>query len=742
MEPPKNRFSGTLDLGPPPRKPWRRVLPALLVLGWLVLGFITLPFLGKLSQVASNDPSSFLPGGAESTAVQQLQERFAQNRLLPTVIVFERETGLTPADSAAITAKTAELARAPGLDGPPTPPIPAQDGKAAQVILPVSGKDPFQAGEDVKQIRGMLQPGLPEGLRVLATGPGGFNADFAEVFGGVDGMLLLVTAGIVAVILVLVYRSPLLPLVVLLSAGLALGSASAVIYWLTRHGVLTLNGQTQGILLILVFGAATDYALLVVARYREELLRTRSAWHAMGIALRASLEPVGASGGTVILGMLCLLFSELTSNRSLGPVAAIGIAGALLASLTFLPATLVLLGRSAFWPTQPVPVKHRRSTHGIFDGIASLVHKRPRVAWVVTALVLLGGVVNIGSLSASGTSQEALFLHEVQAVTGQHVLAAHFPGGTGSPAVITASAHSLPQVLSATKATDGIVDAVPATEGKAVKVVDGMVEVAATLRDPADSTAAISVIDKLRATLHAIPGAGAQVGGQTAQQADLLAAATRDRNTIIPIVLAAIFVVLALLLRSLVAPVLLMATVVLSFGATLGVGALMFDHVFHFPGADPAIPLYAFVFLVALGIDYNIFLMTRAREEATRLGTSGGTLTALKVTGGVITSAGVVLAATFAALSVIPVLFLAQIAFLVAFGVLLDTFLVRSVLVPALAVDAGRIIWWPGKLARRREPRPRPPVRRPAPATIRRTPHPADSRRRQPAARRPSHRGR
>ncbi|TVT53502.1 MMPL family transporter [Amycolatopsis rhizosphaerae] len=712
--------------------PRRFVLPVLIVLGWLALGFLTLPYLGKLGEVTTNDAGSFLPSRAESTAVQKLTERFAKDRLLPTVLVFEHTGGLTGDDSAAIAAKTAELARMPGLAGPPTPPLASPDGQAVEVILPVSGQDPFQAGKDVAHLRTLLPVGLPPGLRALATGPGGYNADFAEVFGGIDGMLLLVTAGVVAFILVVVYRSPLLPVVVLISAGLALGTASALIYWLTRRGVLTLNGQTQGILLILVFGAATDYALLVVARYREELLRTRDTGSALRRALRTSVEPVGASGGTVILAMLCLLFSELTSNRSLGPVASIGIAGALAASLSFLPAALALLGRAAFWPARPVPVKHRRSTHGIFDGIARLVHKRPRASWLVTSLVLAAGLANIGSLSASGTSQEALFLRPVDAVTGGHVLAAHFPGGTGSPALITAKAGALPRILDMVKTTGGIVDAVPATEAGAVKTVDGMVEISATLRDPADSAAALETVGRLRTAVHAVPGADARVGGQTAQQADLLAAATHDRDTIIPIVLVAIFVILALLLRSLVAPVLLMATVVLSFGATLGVGAFVFGRVFRFPGADPSIPLYAFVFLVALGIDYNIFLMTRAREEAARDGTVRGTLTALKVTGGVITSAGVVLAATFAALSVIPVLFLAQIAFLVAFGVLLDTFVVRSLLVPALAVDAGRIIWWPGRPERSL---PSPPAVPPVVAAAARAPRRADSPRPRPVTR-------
>ncbi|WP_020666621.1 MMPL family transporter [Amycolatopsis nigrescens] len=708
-------FSGTLTLDEPPR-PRRRhrwLWPALLMLCWLVLGGAAGPFLGKLSEIQSNDPGSFLPASAESTEVQRLQERFAADRLLPTVVVFERASGLTPADQAAIQRKVGDLAGAPGLNGQISPPIPSADGKAAQVIMPVAGEDPYEAGKAVKEIRELAKAGLPDGLRALATGPGGYNADFAEVFGGIDGVLLMITASIVAVILIIVYRSPLLPLVVLISAGLALCTSSAVIYWLASDGLLTLNGQSQGILLILVFGAATDYALLLVARYREELLRHASAWDAMRIAWRSSLEPIGASGGTVILGMLCMLASELTSNRSLGPVASIGIAGALLASLTFLPAVLLLVGRAAFWPADPVPRKHRRATHGIFDKVAGLVRRRPRWTWVITSLVLLIGVAFVPSMKADGTSQQEIFLNEVEAVTGQEALTAHFPGGTGSPAVITAKLASVDAVLAAAKGADGVVDVLPtpadpANPAAGPKTVDGMIEINATLRDPADSAPAVAAVTELRTALHAIPGAEAKVGGLSAQQADMIEAATHDRDTIIPIVLVVIFAVLALLLRALVAPLLLIATVVLSFGATLGVGALVFNDLLGFPGADPAIPLYAFVFLVALGIDYNIFLMTRAREEAVKLGTERGTLDALKVTGGVITSAGIVLAATFAALSVIPVLFLAQVAFLVAFGVLLDTFIVRSLLVPALAVDVGRVIWWPGRLARRPRPSPRP----------------------------------
>nr|WP_216217254.1 MMPL family transporter [Amycolatopsis aidingensis] len=694
----------------------RWLLPALLVVLWLLLGGASSPFLGKLSEVQSNDPGSFLPATAESTEVSDLQERFTDSTLMPAVVVFERPAGLTPADTEAVRAKAAELAGSPGLVGQASPPIPSEDGAAIQLVLPLSGEDPYQASERVKDIRAGLEQGLPQGLRAFVTGPGGYNADFAEVFGHIDGMLLLVTACTVALILILVYRSPLLPIIVLISAGLALCTSSAIIYLLAEEDLLILNGQTQGILLILVFGAATDYALLLVARYREELMRQPRVLDAMRTAWRSSFEPILASGGTVILGMLCMLVSELTSNRSLGPVVSIGIAGALLASLTYLPAALLLVGRSAFWPQDAVPRKHRKVTHGIFDRIAELVRKRPRWTWVVTTLVLLAGVAFVPSLKASGTTQQALFLEEVEAVTGQDVLTAHFPGGTGSPAVIMTTEQSAGQVLDAATALDGVADAVPtpAEPGNPAagpKTVDGMVEINATLTDPADSAAAEQTLRELRETLHAVPGARAKVGGQTAQQVDMLAAATHDRNAIIPIVLVVIFVVLALLLRSLLAPLLLMGTVVLSFAATLGVGALVFNDLLDFPGADPAIPLYAFVFLVALGIDYNIFLMTRAREETARLGTERGTLHALKVTGGVITSAGVVLAATFAALAVIPVLFLAQVAFLVAFGVLLDTFVVRSLLVPTLAVDVGRAIWWPSRLARAR----RAPVRRQPP---------------------------
>ncbi|MEC3976434.1 MMPL family transporter [Amycolatopsis sp. H20-H5] len=684
----------TEDPPAPVRRRW--LLPALIALAWLVFGVLGASFPGLLSKVQTNDGASFLPASAEATEVAHLQERFAGGKVLPALVIYSRDGGITEPDRAAITRDAAGIAKLGGLSGPVSPPVSSQDGKAVQLVVPVSGVDGFAAGETVKSVREILHAGAPAGLTAAVTGPGGYNADFSEVFGGIDGKLLVITAIAVVLILALVYRSPLLPVVVLATAGLALIAAAAVVYPLASGGALTLNGQSQGILFILVFGASTDYALLLVARYREELTQLSDPRVAVVVALRASVESITASAGTVVLGLLCMLFSELTSNKGLGPVAAIGIGASLLASLTFLPAMLALLGRAAFWPLR-LPSKPR---DGLWERVSKLVGRRFRTVWVVTAFVLAALAAFAPMLKSTGVSQSDVFLNRVEAVSGQETLARHFPGGAGDPAVIVSTKDTAAQVVAAAGAVDGVAGAqVSAAAGtNAPRVIDGLVEIDATLRNPADSDAAATTVGKLRDAVRAVPGAQAKVGGQTAVQQEINDAAERDRMVIIPIVLLVIFCVLALLLRSLLAPLMLIATVVLSFAATLGVGALVFNDVLGFPGSDPSVPLYAFVFLVALGIDYNIFLMTRVREEARHLGTKAGALKALSVTGGVITSAGVVLAATFAALSVLPILFMAQIAFLVAFGVLLDTLIVRSLLVPALTVHIGRTLWWPGRL--------------------------------------------
>jgi putative drug exporter of the RND superfamily len=471
--------------------------------------------------------------------------------------------------------------------------------------------------------------------------------------------------------------------------------------------VVTLSGQSQGILDVLVLGAGTDYALLLVSRFREELRRHENRFDAMRVAWKASVEPILASGGTVILGLLCLLVSDLASNRGLGPIGAIGIACALLAMLTLLPAALVLIGRAAFWPFRPHYGSRPVEEHGVWSTVAGVVGRRPRLIWILTTLVLLVFAAGITRLEADGIPQTESFSTQVDSKSGQQLLSEHFPAGSGNPAQIIANASTVEAVVAAARGVAGVTLVAPYTGGPPgipapPKVADGLVRIDATLQAEADSVAAGETITRLRDAVRAVPGSDAKVGGFSAVNLDVQKTSQRDRLVIIPLVLVVVFVILSLLLRSLLAPLLLVVTVVLSFFATLGVSGVVFQDLIGFAGADSAFPLFAFVFLVALGVDYNIFLMTRVREEVGKRGHRQGTLTGLAVTGGVITSAGVVLAATFSALSVLPLVFLAEIAFAVAFGVLLDTLVVRSLLVPALTVDVGRRIWWPGGLRRTR----------------------------------------
>jgi putative drug exporter of the RND superfamily len=484
--------------------------------------------------------------------------------------------------------------------------------------------------------------------------------------------------------------------VVLSGAGLAYTLANGVVYLLAREGVIDVSGQSQAILNVLVLGAATDYSMLLVSRFREELRTSPSRFDAISKAWRASFEPIVASGATVIIGLLCLLVSDLGSNKGLGPVGAIGIASSLLVSLTLLPAVLALGGRVLFWPFRPRYGSAQNERSGLWGGVAALVGKRARTTWVVTTLVLLAGVAGLSRLEAEGIPQTDGFTNYQDSVAAQELISAHFPGGVGSPAEVIAKADHATAVLAAVQGTEGVATAALFPTGP----VDGLVRIDAILTDPADGKAAIETLKRLRANVHAVEGADAKVGGFTAINHDVQTTSQHDRTVIIPLVLVVIFLILMVLLRSLIAPLVLIATVVLSYLATLGISGYVFTDILDFPGADSSYPLYAFVFLVALGVDYNIFLMTRVREEAGKVGHREGTLRGLAVTGGVITSAGVVLAATFAALAVLPIVFVVEVAFAVAFGVLLDTLLVRSLLVPALSVDIGRFIWWPGRLRR------------------------------------------
>ena len=675
----------------------RWLLPALGIIAWLAIAGVMAGPSSRTAEVQENDNAAFLPKTAEATEVMELNKKFIDSEVVPALVIYGRDTGLTDADKTEISRQVTQISGHFGdtLAGDPLTrtPVYSEDGKAAQVMLLFNGTDSRKNVEHVDWIREYITSPAT-GLEAHVGGIAGILTDLMKVFESVDGMLLGVTIAIIMLILLAVYRSPLLPIVVLAGAGLAYTLANGVIYFLAREGVIDVSGQSQAILNVLVLGAATDYSMLLVSRFREELRTSPSRFDAMAKAWRASFEPILASGATVIIGLLCLLVSDLGSNKGLGPVGAIGIAASLLVALTLLPAVLALGGRVLFWPIRPRYGSAPKERQGLWGKVAQLVGKRARTTWIVTTLVLLAGVAGLSRLEADGIPQTDGFTSRQDSVAAQELISAHFPGGVGSPAEVIAKADKAAETLNAISETQGVATATQFPKGP----VDGLVRIDAILSDPADSKAAIETLKRLRANVHAVEGADAKVGGFTAINHDVQTTSQHDRTVIIPLVLAVIFLILMVLLRSLVAPLVLIATVVLSYLATLGISGFVFNDVLDFPGADSSYPLYAFVFLVALGVDYNIFLMTRVREEAGKAGHREGTLRGLAVTGGVITSAGVVLAATFAALSVLPIVFVVEVAFAVAFGVLLDTLLVRSLLVPALSVDIGRFIWWPGKL--------------------------------------------
>jgi RND superfamily putative drug exporter len=667
------------------------------VIFWLIIVAVAGPLSGKLTGAEKNDSSAWLPAKAESTKVLDLQSRFQSPNIFTAVVVYDRPSGLTSADRAKAVADAKQFARQPGVvPGQVTGPIFAQDGKAIETLVPVNlgSKGWNGASAAVTSLRNVAQAN-DAGLSEHIAGPLGSAADSANSFKGIDGTLLLATLVVVIALLLITYRSPVLWLFPVISAGIALVSAEALIYLLAAHAGLTVNAQSAGILYVLVFGAGTDYALLLTARYREELRRHEDRHEAMALAMRRAGPAIIASAGTVILGLLTLSVAELNSTKSLGPVLAIGVGVALVSMMTLLPALLLIFGRWIFWPVKPAVGTAEPTAQGLWAGVGRRIAARPRVVWVTTAVIL--GIMALGltGLKASGlTAAESFVGHHPDSVVGQAVISQNFPAGAGQPVVVVSDVAQATQVEAVFKATPGITGVTPPVIRAGHAFLQG------TLTSAPDSQAAYGTIDKVRAAVHAVPGAQAMVGGNTAVTLDIARAADHDRNLIIPIILVLVFVILGLLLRAIIAPIMLIATVGLSFAASLGVSSLFFNHVFNYGNADNSFPLFVFVFLVALGIDYNIFLMTRVREEAARHGPRRGALTGLSATGGVITSAGAVLAGTFAALSTLPITFLAELGFAVAFGVLLDTIVVRSVLVTALNLDLGRWVWWPSKLYR------------------------------------------
>jgi len=696
------------------------------IITWLAVGGFSGQAFSKISNVQENDNSAFLPESAESTEASKFTVKFSDQSLdlLPTLLIVVGD--VNPATNAERFAQVNAFAQGLGdrilpesnkplstyfAPGAPIQAIPSKDGKAALINVQI---DSVIAGENIND-----EPALPlivefireemkkelAGLDSHVTGPGGIFADLFDAFGSIDTTLLRTTLIVVAIILILVYRSPILWIIPLFTAATALGFATMIVYYLAKADLIDLNGQTVGILDVLVLGAATDYALLLISRYREELHHHESRFEAMRKALRGVVEPIVASGSTVIAGLMVLLLSDLSSNRGLGPVGSIGIASAMLAALTLLPALIIVFGRWIFWPKVPRFDEADEKLSGFWAKVGSFVDRRPKPIWISTALALLIFAGFSVTLKSDGLSQTEAFTTRTDSVIGLEKLGEHFPSGEGTPVEIVSDEADLPAVISAVGSVTNVASVLPLTvqdpitrqPTEQIKVVDGKVLIYATLNVPADSKEAKDLIPEIRKAVKEVDE-NILVGGQTAVGHDIDESSKRDNRVIIPTVLILIAIILGLLLRSILAAGLLLATVVLSFFATLGVCALVFEHIFGFAGTDASFPLFAFVFLVALGIDYNIFLMTRVREESKKIGTRAAVIKGLTVTGGVITSAGVVLAATFGVLGLLPLVFLAELGFAVAFGVLLDTIVVRSLLVPALVKVIGPKVWWPSKL--------------------------------------------
>jgi len=698
------------------------------ILVWLSIGGFAGGAFSKISTVQENDNSAFLPDSAESTIAGEVLVKFSSqdDQLFPALLLLLGD--LNPATnaqafervnqySATLLSKTLPATGKPlstyFAQGVPLTPIPSADGKAilinAQLDFAVA--DANIDGEPIfpkiiEFIREDMEKEFTSaGITTHVTGPAGLFADLFEAFGSIDTRLLQTTLIVVAIILIVVYRSPVLWILPLFTAASALGIATMIVYYLAREDIIDLNGQTQGILDVLVLGAATDYALLLIARYREELHQHQSRFEAMKVALRGVVEPIIASGSTVIAGLMVLLLSDLSSNRGLGPVGSIGIASSMLAVLTLLPALLIVFGRWIFWPKIPRFGDVDEKLSGIWSKVGSLVDRRPKAVWISTALALLIFAGFSTTLKSDGLSQSEAFTTRTDSVIGLEKLGEHFPSGEGTPVEIVVDQADIASAAAAIGRVSNVASVVPLTNVDPVtqrptselKVVDGKVVLYATLKVAPDSAEGKESIPLIRQAAKAV-NPNILVGGQSAIGYDVDQSSRRDNRVIIPIVLLLIAVILGFLLRSILAAALLLGTVVLSFAATLGVCALVFDNVFGFAGTDAAFPLFAFIFLVALGIDYNIFLMTRVREESLKIGTRAGIIKGLTVTGGVITSAGIVLAATFGVLGILPLVFLAELGFAVAFGVLLDTIIVRSLLVPALVRVIGPKIWWPSKL--------------------------------------------
>ncbi|MFC4785018.1 MMPL family transporter [Nocardioides sp. MAHUQ-72] len=660
---------------------WLVIVTALVAAG-LLIGMGPEP-------VKADGPTAGLPDGVDSTEVARLQEQLPSSDVAPAIVVFDRggeELGRD--DLAAIRQLSPRLQELSADPDQELVVAPSPDRTAAIALVPLSTSlSDADLRTAVEDLRGLVDTGLPDGLRAQVTGGPAYQVDLAAVFDGANTTLLAVTAGVVALLLLITYRSPWLWLVPLAVIGTADQVATRLVGIGTETLGFTVDESTIGITSVLVFGAGTNYALLLIARYREELHRLEDRTHAMALALRQAGGAVLASSSTVVLALLSLSFADDPGLRSLGYAGAIGIVTAVVFALVVLPAAMVVFPRGLFWPFVPrVGDDAADASAGVWGRIGSFVVRRPWPVMVASVAVIVGCAAGALGIT-TGLSLNEQFRATPEAVTGQEVLARAFPAGSGEPTVVLTSPDRADEVLAAVRGTDGVAEARLGPESEA------LVEIDATLDAAPESARSAEIVQGLRDTL----GDSALVGGADAEAVDARATAEHDRSVIIPIILAVVVVVLLLLLRSVVAALLLVATVVATYAASMGASWLAIDHLFGFPALDLDVPLLAFLFLVALGVDYNIFLATRAREEAAREDTRSAIASALAVTGGVITSAGVLLAAVFTVLGVLPLIVLTQLGVIVGFGVLLDTLLVRSLLVPALVAVLGDRFWWPGR---------------------------------------------
>jgi RND superfamily putative drug exporter len=682
----------------PPGRLAGRWVPWLVIGLWMALAAVMVPLSGKLSSVTTDRAVDTLPADAESTRVAVLEDSLPGGEDNTFVFVYHRAGGMTDADRATVERHYDTLAgryppkAAAGEDdeGPAT--RPSTDGKAMMFTLDVSTT--YGAPEALVGPLRDAAKDRPAGLELEVTGPAAVDGDMDAVFDGIDLQVFLTTVIVVTVLLVLTYRSPVLWFIPLVVVGAAALTAMATVYLLVKGFGIVVNDQNSALLTILVFGVGTDYALLLIARYRETLHHHENVRVAMVHALRGAAPAIVASAATVVAGLLCLLVADLNSTSGLGPIGAAGILCALVAMLTLFPAVLVVLGRRIFWPAIPrFSAAVEEAKPGLWGRLGSTISRRRWVATLGSLGIL--GVLAIGLAGNTGALREQdQFLSAPESVTGFTVLRQHFPELGGQPMTVFTRPAYQERVLDIVEGTPGVAVAVPGqTSG-------GWADISVFPTDAPDTVAEYDTIKRVRTAVHAVSGAEAIVGGPSAENLDTEVTTRRDEKVVIPLVLAVVLIVLALLLRAIVAPLVLMATVIVSFAAAFGGSVFIFDTILGFKGVDYSVPLLAFLFLVALGVDYNIFLASRAREETVRLGTREGMLKALSATGGVITSAGLVLAATFAVLTTLPLVMLIEVGFLVAFGVLLDALLVRSVLVPALTLLIGRRMWWPSRLSR------------------------------------------